>query len=625
MNVPTARFRVLLATLALVLVAAGGSPAAAQATSPSLPWVTVSPLAGTPDATPATQISFLGAPAADISQIVVRGSQSGIHAGRLEPYATGTGASYLPDRPFTVGEQVTVSAVETINGVHRAIGTSFTIGRLYALPAASGPTGATGATGAMGATGAAGASPTAGVSGTASDGVETFASLPGVHPPAVTVTTPASDPALGDVFLTPVDGPSQAGAMIVNPTGQLVWFAPAAPGNQATDLRVQQYLGKTVLTYWQGRIAYGHGIGTGVIDNQAYEPIAKVHAGNGLSMDLHDFELGPDGVAWITVYEPVYDNLSSVGGSSDGIIEDCVIQEIDVRTGLVMFEWHALGHVPLSASYSPPSRSPGSVWDWFHLNSIDVEPDQNILISSRNTWTVYQIGHTFGEVIWQLGGHASSFALGPNVRFAWQHDATMITTTSLEIFDNEDTPEIEGRSRAIDVSLNFSTHTATLAHQYETPTTNVLSPSQGDVQQLPNADQFVGWGQVGLVSEFSPTNALTFQLTLPPLVQSYRAYRFPWSGQPITRPTVAANVGSAAGTTAVAVNWNGATNVASWQVLAGSSPEALAPVGSPVATAGFETQITAPTSAPFVAVRALGKGGAVLSTSLAVSVQSSPA
>ena len=182
MNVPTARFRVLLATLALVLVAAGGSPAAAQATAPSLPWVTVSPLAGTPDATPATQISFLGAPAADISQIVVRGSQSGIHAGRLEPYATGTGASYLPDRPFTVGEQVTVSAVETINGVHRAIGTSFTIGRLYALPAASGPTGATGATGAMGATGAAGASPMAGVSGTASDGVETFASLPGRAP-----------------------------------------------------------------------------------------------------------------------------------------------------------------------------------------------------------------------------------------------------------------------------------------------------------------------------------------------------------------------------------------------------------------------------------------------------------
>jgi hypothetical protein len=211
------------------------------------------------------------------------------------------------------------------------------------------------------------------------------------------------------------------------------------------------------------------------------------------------------------------------------------------------------------------------------------------------------------------------------VRFAWQHDATMITSTSLEIFDNEDTPEVEGRSRAIDVALDFSTHTATLVHEYESPTTDVLSPSQGDVQQLPNADQFVGWGQVGLVSEFSPANALTFQLKLPPLCESYRAYRFTWSAQLTTRPAVVATAGSSAGTTAVAVNWNGATGVVSWQVLAGSSPAALAPVGSPVATAGFETQVTAPTGAAFVAVRALGKGGAVLSTSLAVAVQPSPA
>jgi hypothetical protein len=162
-------------------------------------------------------------------------------------------------------------------------------------------------------------------------------------------------------------------------------------------------------------------------------------------------------------------------------------------------------------------------------------------------------------------------------------------------------------------------------HEYETPTTDVLSPSQGDVQQLPNADQFVGWGQVGLVSEFSPANALTFQLALPPLFQSYRAYRFRWSAQPTTRPAVVATAGSGGGTTAVAVNWNGATDVVGWQVLAGASPAALATVGSPVAPTGFETQITAPAAAAFVAVSALGKGGAVLSTSLTVPVQPPPA
>ena len=125
-------------------------------------------------------------------------------------------------------------------------------------------------------------------------------------------------------------------------------------------------------------------------------------------MDLHDFDLEPDGTALITVYEPVHANLSAAGGPANGIIEDCVVQEIDVKTGLVMWEWHALGHVPLSASYSKPYPSSSAVWDWFHINSIDRIPDGNLLISSRNTWAVYEIGHTYGEVIWRLGGRNSS-------------------------------------------------------------------------------------------------------------------------------------------------------------------------------------------------------------------------
>jgi len=152
------------------------------------------------------------------------------------------------------------------------------------------------------------------------------------------------------------------------------------------------------------------------------------------------------------------------------------------------------------------------------------------------------------------------------------------------------------------------------------PGQTVLSPSQGDVQQLTNKDQFVGWGQIGIASEFSLGGALTFQLTLPPLVESYRAYRFPWSAQPTTPPVLGASRSAGASTTAVAVSWNGATDVASWQVLAGTSAQALAPVGTPVVSGGFETTITAATSAPYVAVRALGSTGKVLATSAVVGV-----
>ena len=546
----------LLATGVLLTVAAAAPAAAhAAAPAPSLPHVTISPLAGTPDASPTTQISFLGVPAADISQVVARGSRSGSHRGTLEAYSTGTGASLVPLRGFTAGETVTVHAIETVSGRHQTIGTTFTVGSFWTIPPPTPPSGSTGSTGSTGTTGAKGTVKPKLPVPTGPPPVLSFLTAPSLHPSLVTVTQPAADPALGDIFLTPVDGAVQAGAMIINPAGQLVWFSAAPVGSQAADLRVQEYQDKPVLTWWQGRIAYGHGLGVGMIDNTSYQQIAAVKAGNGLNMDLHDFQLEPNGTALITVYQPVHWNLSAVHGAANGIIEDCIVQQIDVRTGLVMFEWHALGHVPLTASYSKAQPYPSAVWDWFHINSIDVQPSQNILISSRNTWAVYQIGHSLGEVLWRLGGKYSSFALGPGVRFAWQHDATLLHDGSIEIFDNEDTPKIAGQSRAIDVGLSYTKHTATLLHQYVNPKQAVLSASQGDVQQLDNTDNLVGWGQVGLVSEFSSSGALTFQLALPPLVESYRAFRFPWAAAPAVPPVVYAQRAAGAATTTVAASW----------------------------------------------------------------------
>src|ERR1700722_12134367 len=135
MRLRRARHSLLIGASALAVV--GAAPAVASAAPSTPPPVTISPLNGTPDASPTTQISFLGVPAADLSQILVRGTRSGGHGGKLEPYATGTGASFLPTRAFTKGEQVTVTALETVKGAHRSIGTAFTIGSLYAVPPAA--------------------------------------------------------------------------------------------------------------------------------------------------------------------------------------------------------------------------------------------------------------------------------------------------------------------------------------------------------------------------------------------------------------------------------------------------------------------------------------------------------
>ncbi len=580
-----ARVGAVLAQLALLAIGTSSAMASAP------PSVTISPLPGTPDASPRTQISFLGAPQADLRHILVRGSRTGLHYGKLEGYSTGEGASFLPSKQFAEGEHVQVSA-EVISGkTITHITSSFTIGHPYVL-SLPGPT----------------KQPS-----TNPSYIQSFHSVANLHPPAVSITTAASDPELGDIFITPSAGPGQYGPMIFEPNGQLVWFQAMPANVKAMDLRVQQYYGEPVLTWWQGTIVDGHGQGEDIIESASYKRLGSVHAGNGLYADLHEFELTPKGTALITAYAPVHWNLSSDGGPSNGLLDDGVIQEIDVRTGLVMFEWHALGHVKIADSYEPVPHASTSIYDYFHINSIQLEPEGDILLDARNTWSAYLIDPHNGVVLWRVGGKKSSFTLGPGVRFAWQHDAELLSGGVLSVFDDEDSPPESSQSRALYISLNFKSHTATLQRQFTQPNSPILSPSQGNAQLLPGGDELVGWGQAGFISEFADSGALTFGMHLPPLSNSYRAYRFPWSAEPTSPPAVSAAAGPN-GSTLLYASWNGATNVAGWQVLAGASANSLQTVGS-FPHAGFETTITAPTAAPFLAVQALSVTGAVLSTS----------
>jgi hypothetical protein len=401
--------------------------------------------------------------------------------------------------------------------------------------------------------------------------------------------------------------------MIVTPAGKLVWFDPLPRGTTAFDLNRQRYLGAPVLTWWQGNVVEGHGQGVGVIESDHYTPVATVHAGNGLYADLHDFQITPQGTAWITAFAPQHWDLRSVGGAEDGLIDDGVVQEIDIRTGLVMYQWDALGHVAVADTYVHISDSTTSVLDYFHLNSIDPLPDGDLLVSSRNTWAAYLIDAKSGQIVWRLGGKKSTFSLGTGLSFAWQHDAEFLPDGTLTLFDNDASPAEAKQSSALDVAIDPTAHTATLVRQITYPGTGILSDSQGDVQLLSNGDAFVGWGQAGQISEFGSSGQLTFDMHLAAPASTYRAYRYVWTAQPLTQPALRAGT-PGKDTTELFASWNGATDVASWRVLAGSTPSTLKTVGN-YANTGFEIAIAAPTTAPYVRVQALSASGVLLRSS----------
>jgi hypothetical protein len=326
---------------------------------------------------------------------------------------------------------------------------------------------------------------------------------------------------------------------------------------------------------------------------------------------LHEFVLGHEGseaTAFITIFSPVQANLTSVGGPPSGIAYDRVIQEIDIATGKVIWEWHALRHVRVSDSYVP--YTPGQGYDFFHLNSIQQLPDGNILISARSTWAIYLIDKKTGKIIWRLGGKRSNFKMGPGTKFQWQHHATLYSNNVLTVFDDA----AKGQSRALKIHLSMKRHKARLLHQYlHSPPT--LASSQGSAQILPNGNMFVGWGSKPYFSEYTPSGTQLFSgFTVP----SYRAYRFPWSGKPLQPPAIAVRRATTAGEDAVYASWNGATKVASWQLLSSStSTGPFAPAGPPAPWAGFETKMHAPTAGYFE-VEALDSSGSVLGTSAAV-------
>ena len=581
-------------------VAAGAPPALAaantklaprQATSPS---VAVFPIPGGRLASPQTQISFRGVSAANLGAVQVTGSRSGPHPGTIEADSDGNGGSFIPTKPFLAGELVTVSTRLNVLGA-RGGTFRFTVaqpaGRIPYMRAIN--------------------------VGRVRGDVWTFHSRPDLAPAAVTLRQLGA--ANGqDIFLTPQFGPVQNGPEIVNSSGQLVWFNRVRAGDMASDLEVQQYRGQPVLTWWEGFTDAGMGIGEDRIFDTSYRQVAVVRAGNGLSADLHEFQITPAATALITAFYPVYWDASSVHGLRKEIVFDSVVQEIDIPTGLVLFQWDSLDHVGLADSYqAPPPEGPKVGWrnpyDYFHINSIQLDADGNLLVSARNTWAAYKVDHRSGTTLWTLGGKHSSFRMGPGTGFAFQHDVRSQAPgdTAVTLFDDgAGLPVVHRASRGLELGLDFRHWTARVLRQwFHSPP--LLADFEGNLQQLTGQDQMIGWGQQPYFTEYDEAGHPLLDGRFVGNTSSYRAYAFPWSGTPADSPAVLAT--TSAGNTTVFVSWNGATGVAAWRVLAGSLPSNLAAVATAPRTS-FETPIRV-AAAPYVAVQALDSSGNTLATS----------
>ncbi len=460
--------------------------------------------------------------------------------------------------------------------------------------------------------------------------LDRFVSRPSLLAPRITVQRGASRGG-GDIFLTPLPSPivhpesnneltitpvGPGGPMIVNRRGQLVWFDQLAPPLVATNFRPQRLGRREVLTWWQGKVTLtAFGLGEGVIADTHYRTIRTVAAGNGYQMDLHEFLLRPAGEALFTVESPVFAHLPGTPAGKLSPLLDSIVQEVDLRTGLVMWEWHAFGHIPLRDSYATPTNNLSD--DAFHLNAIQALHGGRILLSARDTSAVYELDQRTGRILWTLGGKASTFRLARGARFYFQHDAQLIAPDRVSLFDDgAGPPAFERSSRGLILSLDMRDHVARVARQFHLPGRGTSAESEGNVQSLPGGNVFIGFGASPFFSEFTASGEMKYAASLPTDDGSYREYLFPWHATPRTRPVAVARA-SADGGVVLHVSWNGANTVARWEVLArrGGSLRRVATA----ADHGFETAVAVPDRADSFVVRALGVRGRVLGQSAPVS------
>ena len=442
--------------------------------------------------------------------------------------------------------------------------------------------------------------------------VQHFHSRPDLRPPVIDILTPPSGTAPGHLFLAPSSGPGQRGVMILDPGGEVVWFHSTAP-RTSMNLRAGLWKGKPVLTWWEALEKHALASGEHVIVDDSYRELARFPAGNGLKSDLHEFILTPRGTALVTSYEDRTLDLSTLGGRSDARVLGGIAQELEVPSAKVVFEWRSLDHVAPGEAYTRFGHYP---YDCFHINSIELLPDGDYLISARNTWAVYKVSGDTGKVVWRLNGKKSDFAMGRGTKFAWQHDARWHGNGRMSLFDNEHNPQEGPQSRGLMLAVDEQRKRATLVRAYVHRPAS-LAHAMGNTQVLPNGNVMVGWGTDPWFTEYAPDGRVLFDAALPPGGENYRTYRFPWIGRPAEAPVLVARRTGAADE--LVVSWNGATEVASWRFETGSSARRLAAAATK-RKQGFETRVDRPAGAGYAVAVALDRHGAELGRSAPVRI-----
>jgi hypothetical protein len=315
------------------------------------------------------------------------------------------------------------------------------------------------------------------------------------------------------------------GSLFLAPTSHLMIFDnDAVPifyrkiSGQIYDFKLQPSGDITYFVY----PAYCFGL------DSSLNPVDTFTTANGYTVDVHDLLVLPNGHYFILGKKLVDIDMSEIvpEGDSSAKVIDMAIQEFDA-SGNVVFQWSALDHYQITDADEHVSLKDHQI-DFVHLNSIELDADSNIIISARNLNEITKIDYNTGEIIWRLGGENNQFSfINDEIGFSRQHDARRLSNGNISLFDNGVYHDSRVSSY-IEYVLDEENKTAVLINRYSR--NNIFSRTGGNVQELPNGNKLISWGEISktALTEITSDNSIAFEAGLEGNFHRYRSFKFQW-------------------------------------------------------------------------------------------------
>lgn len=329
-----------------------------------------------------------------------------------------------------------------------------------------------------------------------------------------------NNPSDGYLFLAPYLGKTYL--VITDKNGISVWNT--IQQNFAGDFKIQP---GGNFTYFDGFFDRHYEL------NQNFNKTDSFYCGNGYVTDIHELRLLTNDNALVMAYDTQVVNMSGIiqGGDSNALVIGTIIQEVDPNHNVV-FQWRSWDHFAITDALHENLKA--HVIDAVHGNSIDIDNDGNLLLSSRHLDEITKINSVTGDIIWRFGGLNNQFTfINDPIHFNYQHAARRIANGNITIYDNGNfhTPP---SSRAVEYQLDEQNKTATLVWQYKN-VPNIFGSWGGYVQRLNNGNTLISWGGTRpTVTEVTPQGSIVFEASYPVGFYTYRAYKFDVDSLPIS-------------------------------------------------------------------------------------------